>query len=252
MHITSWNVNGIRAVEKKGLIEFLKSDKPDIFCVQETKANPEQLTQSLLSPLGYTTYWNSAEKKGYSGTAIFSKIPLKVQEMNITRFDNEGRVLIAEVTIASNPFILINAYFPNSQNDGQRLEYKLDFCNEILLLCNSITKPLLLCGDYNIAHNPIDLARPKENENSPGYLPEERKWMTKFLDAGYIDTFRYFNQEPHTYTWWSYRAGSRERNVGWRIDYFCTNKKASPFIKKCIHQTDVFGSDHCPVSIDIT
>ena len=249
MKITSWNVNGIRAVAEKGFFDFLAQDNPDILCIQETKAEPQQLTKELISPLNYTSYWSSAEKKGYSGTAIFSKQKLEVKYMNIQQFDNEGRVIIADI----GNFILINAYFPNSQDNGKRLSYKLEFCNAMLELCNSLqkSKPIILCGDYNIAHKEIDLARPKENEGSPGYLPEERAWMDTFTQEGYIDTFRVSNNEPHNYTWWSYRAKARERNVGWRIDYFCTSQKFHKNIKNSSIQPDIQGSDHCPISIEL-
>lgn len=251
MRITSWNVNGLRAIEKKGFVDILKEDNADIFCVQETKAHPDQLSEEMLAPLGYHSYWSSAQKKGYSGTAIFSKEPLEVKTMNIDSIDNEGRVLIAEFHIGKKKCMLINAYFPNSQEGGKRLDYKLAFCKSMLEYCNTITMPLLFCGDYNIAHTEIDLARPKQNEASPGYLPEERAWMTAFIDAGYIDTFRTFNTEPHNYTWWSYRGGARERNVGWRLDYFCHNKQAHDFIKNCEIQDEIMGSDHCPVSVTL-
>ena len=250
MYITSWNVNGIRAVEKKGFTSFLESDNPDILCVQETKAHPEQLTESLLQPLGYHSYWSSAEKKGYSGTAFFSKTPLETRTMGIKEFDNEGRVIIADIQSSTLTYTLINAYFPNSQEKGKRLDYKLAFCDAMLEFCNSNPHPIILCGDYNIAHKEIDLARPKENGESPGFLPEERTWMTKFLDNGYTDIFRTFNQDPHQYTWWSYRGGARARNVGWRIDYFCTNAN-NDTIKKCMIQSDILGSDHCPLSITL-
>ena len=249
--IISWNVNGIRAVAKKGFLEFLQSSNPDILCIQETKAEESQLDQELAHPKGYYTYWNSAVKKGYSGTAIYSKKPLQVEHMKIERFDNEGRVLIAH----EKDWTLINAYFPNSQDQGKRLEYKLDFCKSMLTLCNKLTKDgkrVLLCGDYNIAHTEIDLARPKENEKSPGYLPEERAWMDKFINKNnYIDTFRMYCKDPFHYTWWSYRSAARERNIGWRIDYFCSNEKALDIIKNSIILDDVMGSDHCPIELTV-
>ncbi len=249
MNVISWNVNGIRAAEKKGLVEFIQSSNADIVCIQETKAHKEQLPTSLIAPEGYHSYWNSAEKKGYSGTAIYSKVPLSVEErVGKDIFDIEGRVLIAN----TQEFTLINAYFPNSQEKGKRLSYKLEFCNAMRELCNSITQkkqPLILCGDYNIAHTEIDLARPKENEESPGYLPQERAWMDSFISEGYTDTFRHFCKEPQHYTWWSYRAGARSRNVGWRIDYFCTNAYATPLIKESTICSDVMGSDHCPIQL---
>lgn len=251
MRITSWNVNGIRAAENKGLIEFLAKDNADILCIQETKAQPEQLTESLLAPQGYHSYWSSAEKKGYSGTAFYSKTPLEVSKMDVKEFDAEGRVIIADIKSKKKTYTLINAYFPNSQAKGARLDYKIAFCDAMLKLCSKISNPLIVCGDYNIAHKEIDLARPKENVENPGFLPEERAWMTQFLEAGNIDTFREFNQEPHQYTWWSYRGGARSRNVGWRIDYFCTNKLAAKLIKNCNIRADIMGSDHCPLTVEI-
>ncbi len=249
MKITSWNVNGIRAATKKGFLDFLAQDNPDILCIQETKAEPEQLTEELISPLNYMSYWSSAIKKGYSGTAIFSKKKIDVQYMNIQQFDNEGRVLVADIGYA----ILINAYFPNSQDQGKRLDYKLEFCDAMLNFCNSLqkSKPIILCGDYNIAHKEIDLARPKENETSPGYLPEERAWMDTFTQAGYVDTFRAANSNPDNYTWWSYRAKARERNVGWRIDYFCISPLLQKKVTQSNIQSDVYGSDHCPISLEL-
>ncbi len=257
MRIVSWNVNGIRAAEKKGFIDWLKKDAPDILCVQETKARPDQLSPELTHPLDdknqpYASYWASAKKAGYSGTAIYSKIePLDVQFLGNDDFDNEGRVLAAHF----KDFVLISAYFPNSQEAGVRLPYKLAFCDAMLSYCDNLVtqgRNIILCGDYNIAHTPIDLARPKENEQNPGYLPEERAWMNKFLDAGYADTFRHFhpNEEKH-YSWWSYRANARERNVGWRIDYHCVNQGFISRIKHARIRPEVMGADHCPVEIEL-
>ncbi|GHV18115.1 exodeoxyribonuclease III [Spirochaetia bacterium] len=256
--IVSWNVNGIRAVEKRGFVQWLKDESPDILCVQETKASPEQLSEDLLHPQDnkgkpYYAYWASAVRKGYSGTAIYSKTePLSVAPMGHTAFDDEGRVLQAEFA----DFVLICAYFPNSQDAGARLGYKLDFCAAMLELCNSLVakgKHLILCGDYNIAHTPIDLARPKENEGNAGYLPEERAWMDTFTAAGYVDTFRQQHPgETGHYSWWSYRMNARERNVGWRIDYHCVDQAFMSRIKNSIIRPDVQGADHCPIQIEIT
>jgi exodeoxyribonuclease-3 len=256
MRILSWNVNGIRAVEKRGFVEWLAKESPDILCLNETKAEPGQLSPELLNPpvqgKPYTAFWASAKKKGYSGVAIYTrKRPLDVRFMGKSEFDNEGRVLQAEF----KNFVLIAAYFPNSQDAAARLDYKLAFCAAMLRLCNRIVKEgkhFVLCGDYNIAHTPIDLARPKENEGSAGYLPEERAWMDKFTAAGYVDTFRHFHPgEGGHYSWWSYRAGARERNVGWRIDYHCVDPALVPRVKSSVIRPDVAGSDHCPVEIDI-
>ena len=257
MRILSWNVNGIRAAEKNGFVGWLVKESPDILCLNETKAEPGQLSEDLINPPvkspPYTAYWASAKKKGYSGVAIYTKVkPLEVYPMGIAEFDDEGRVLQAEF----KGFTLIAAYFPNSQDAGARLDYKLAFCDSILRLCNSLVKKgrhFILSGDYNIAHTPIDLARPKENEKNAGYLPEERAWMDSFTGAGHVDTFRHFHPgEVGHYSWWSYRAGARERNVGWRIDYHCTDRGFLPKVKSSVIRPEVQGSDHCPVEIVIT
>ena len=256
MKIITWNVNGIRALAGKGLLDWLSAEAPDVFCMNETKARPDQLTQELVNPVingkQYKSFWASAKKAGYSGVAIYSKTePLEVHFLGKPEFDDEGRVLVAEY----ENFTLITAYFPNSQDAGKRLDYKLDFCAAILRLCNSLVKKnrhFLLCGDYNIAHKPIDLAHPKENEGNAGYLPEERAWMDKFTGAGYIDTFRHFHPgETGHYSWWSYRMGAREKNVGWRIDYNCIDNNFLPKVKSSVIRPEVKGSDHCPVEIVI-
>ncbi|MDR0386954.1 MAG: exodeoxyribonuclease III [Treponema sp.] len=257
MKILSWNVNGIRAVEKRGFVQWLQDESPDILCIQETKAAPDQLSPDLIRPKDktgkpYFSYWASAKKKGYSGTAIYSKTePVDVKPLGIGVFDDEGRTLVADY----GDFVLICAYFPNSQDAGVRLGYKLDFCAAMMELCNSLTaggRRLVLCGDYNIAHTPIDLARPKENEGNAGYLPEERAWMDAFTGAGFIDTFRHFRPgEGGHYSWWSYRGGARERNVGWRIDYHCVDPGFISRVRGSIIRPDVRGSDHCPVQLEL-
>jgi exodeoxyribonuclease-3 len=257
MRILSWNVNGIRAVEKKGFLGWLSGESPDVLCLQETKARPDQLSEELLNPVDktgkpYKTYWASAKKPGYSGTAIFSKKePLDLKPLGIAEFDDEGRVLQAFF----KSFVLISAYFPNSQEGGARLGYKLAFCDAILKYCNELVKKerhFVLCGDYNIAHKPIDLARPKENEGNAGYLPEERAWLDSFTQAGHADTFRHFHAgEPNQYSWWSYRMNARARNVGWRLDYHCVDRAFLPRVKSSIIRPDVEGSDHCPVQIEL-
>jgi len=254
MRIVSWNVNGIRAIEKRGFFDWLKKDNPDILCLNETKAEPGQLAPHFLEPTGtsYTSYWASAKKRGYSGVAIYTKEkPLDVRFMGKPEFDDEGRTLVAEYSA----FTLIAAYFPNSQDERRRLDYKLAFNDAMLKLCNSIVKKgknLILCGDYNVAHTPIDLARPKANENSAGYLPEERAWMSKFLTAGFVDTFRHFHpDEKGCYTWWSYMGQARRNNVGWRIDYHCVNNDFLPRVKSSFIRPDITGSDHCPVEIHL-
>jgi len=256
MRILSWNVNGIRAVEKRGFVDWLVKENADIVCLNETKAEPAQLSQELLNPpvMGkpYFSFWASSKKKGYSGVAIYTKEkPEDVHFLGKAEFDDEGRVLIAEY----REFSLITAYFPNSQDERKRLDYKLAFNDAILKLCKSIVKKdrrFLLCGDYNVAHTPIDLAHPKANENNAGYLIEEREWMDKFLKAGHVDTFRHFHPgEAGCYTWWSYRSSARKNNVGWRIDYHCVDKDFMPKVKSSIIRAEVEGSDHCPVEISL-
>jgi exodeoxyribonuclease-3 len=249
--VLSWNINGIRAVAKRGFIDWLQNESPDMLCIQETKAHPDQLTEELLQPTGYKAYWASAERKGYSGVGVYSKAePLAVDLMGVDRFDVEGRVLKLEY----DRFVLISAYFPNSQDAGKRLEYKLDFCDSIHSLCRSLSdsgKRVLLCGDFNIAHKAIDLARPNENQGQAGFLPEERAWMDKFTGDGFVDTFRRFNQEGGNYTWWSYQTRGRERNVGWRIDYHCVNPALNESVTGARILSDVMGSDHCPVEVTL-
>ncbi|MDR0539568.1 MAG: exodeoxyribonuclease III [Spirochaetaceae bacterium] len=257
MRILSWNVNGIRAVEKKGFLQWIERENPDILCIQETKAAPEQLAPALITPCGsggtpYKSYWASAQKKGYSGVAIYTKTePENIAVLGDERFDSEGRVLQAEFP----GITVISAYFPNSQGAGARLPYKLDFCAAILEHCKKLVKQkknFVLCGDYNIAHTPIDLAHPKENEGNAGYLPEERAWMDTWTSSGFCDTFRHFHPgETGHYSWWSYRMNARARNVGWRIDYHCVNKGFLPAVKKAALCPDVTGSDHCPVELEL-
>jgi exodeoxyribonuclease-3 len=257
MRILSWNVNGIRAVEKRGFVPWLAAESPDILCLQETKAMAEQLSGDLREPRDnkgepYKAYWASAKRKGYAGTAIYSKVePLDLGYMGVEEFDDEGRVLQADF----KDFVLICAYFPNSQDAGARLDYKLRFCAAMLDLCDRLRdrgRHLVLCGDFNIAHTPIDLARPRENEGNAGYLPEERAWMDTFTAAGYADTFRRFHpgEEGH-YSWWSYRAAARARNVGWRLDYHCVDEAFLPRIRTAVIRSEVEGADHCPVQIEI-
>lgn len=247
--IISWNVNGIRASEGKGMFDWLQKESPDIFCIQETKAQPDQLKDHFHNQQGYNSYFISAERKGYSGVAIYSKEePITVSNMGIDEFDIEGRTIVAEY----KNFTLINCYFPNSQAEGARLDYKLGFNKALHKLAENYVaegKNVIICGDYNVAHKAIDLKNPKTNEKNPGYLPEEREWMDSFIDSGWVDTFRKFNSEPNNYTWWSYRMKARERNIGWRIDYFCTNKNFIDSIKESNILNKVMGSDHCPIEL---
>lgn len=248
--IISWNVNGIRAAEKKGLFDYLESESPDFLCLQETKAQPDQLGPEFLERDGYHPFFASAKRKGYSGTAIYAKSePEAVRMLDAADYDDEGRAIALEY----GSFVLVSAYFPNSQAEGKRLDYKIGFCDTMLTFADSIVesgKEVIICGDYNIAHKPIDLARPKQNENNPGYLPEEREWMSKFLDAGYVDTFRLFSQEEGQYTWWSYRMNAREKNIGWRLDYHCVNERARDRVVSSTISAEVMGSDHCPVVLE--
>ncbi len=251
MNIYSWNVNGIRAIEKKGELDnFFNSYDPDILCIQETKAQKEQLDDTLLNKKGYHSYIFSAEKKGYSGVLVYSKNePLNIYNSN-TEFDLEGRYIELEF----KNFTLINCYFPNSQDKGKRLDYKLAFNNMILNRVKELTNKninVILCGDYNVAHNEIDLKNPKKNTKNAGFLPEEREWMTKFLENDMIDTFRYLYPKEVKYSWWSYRMNAREKNVGWRIDYFCINKIFLDNLIDAQIINEVFGSDHCPIKIEI-
>jgi exodeoxyribonuclease-3 len=254
MRILSWNVNGIRAVQKHDFIKWLAAESPDILCVQETKAEPGQLNEELKSPVMpdgtvYQVFWASARKKGYSGTAIFTKKePSDVKTLGDAAFDDEGRVLQADF----GDFILISAYFPNSQGPGLRLDYKLAFCDAMLDLCGrhvAAGRHIVLCGDYNIAHRPIDLARPDANEGNAGYLPEERAWFDKWEAAGWTDTFRALHPDEVKYSWWSYRMRAREKNIGWRIDYHCVDNAFAPAVKEAKILNEVAGSDHCPVEL---
>lgn len=249
--ILSWNVNGMRSVLRKGFLEWFEKARPDILCLQETRVYPDDLTAEQRAPKGYTSYWMPAEKKGYSGVGVYvKKEPLSVSPLGKKEFDAEGRVQLIEY----KDYTIVNAYFPNSQPERRRIDYKLKFVSAIKRLCNKLVRNgthVILCGDYNIAHREIDLARPKQNENNPGYLPEERDAMTKFLKTGYVDTFRHFCPEPGHYSWWSYRANARAKNVGWRIDYHCVNKELLPRVADARIHDEVMGSDHCPVGIVI-
>ena len=246
----SWNVNGIRAIEKKGFVEIIREMDSDILALQETKARPEQLSQNLINIDGYHSFWHSAQKKGYSGVAVYSRQePLKVYYgIEQKEFDEEGRVLTLEFA----DFFLVNVYFPNAAHGLKRLDYKLDFNRRLLCFANGLAdkKSVVICGDFNVAHKAIDLKNPENNVKNPGFTPEERAWMDEFINAGYLDTFRKFYSGPNHYTWWSYRFNARARDIGWRIDYFCVDKKSENRIENVSILKDVMGSDHCPVSLD--
>jgi exodeoxyribonuclease-3 len=252
MKLLSWNVNGIRALEKKGFYSWFKKTSPDILCLQETKATPEQLPPHLRNTPGYYSYWSSAERKGYSGVATFTKEkPKDVKTgFGIEKFDKEGRIIVT----AYPSFILFNIYFPNGKQGQERLNYKLKFYDTFLAYADNLKakgKNIVVCGDFNTAHKEIDLARPKENEKISGFLPIERAWIDTFIDHGYIDTFREFNKQPEQYSWWDMKTRARERNVGWRIDYFFVNKEFMKYVKNAFIFQNVFGSDHCPIGIEI-
>lgn len=253
MKIVTWNINGIRASYTKGAKEFLHFDNADVFCLQEIKANADQFPEGLLQDFPYH-YIHSAQKKGYSGVAILSKIkPLSITYgLDEKKFDDEGRVLIAEY----KNYFLMNCYFPNGQRDHGRVPYKLAFSNKVLTTAQKLIKkyhkPIVICGDYNTAHQEIDLANPKSNSKTTGFLPIERQWMDKFVKLGFVDCFRHLHpEEIGAYSWWTYRGDCRARNIGWRIDYFFVSKLLEKNIQKCVHLDNVFGSDHCPVQLEL-
>jgi len=249
MKIISWNVNGIRAIAGKGLLKWLTKENPDIFCIQETKAHPEQLEPTLAQPQPYHAVFASAEKKGYSGVALFSKIKPRALKtgFGIKRFDTEGRIIIATYP----DFTLFNIYYPNGKQNKERLRYKMDFYDAFLDYIVKLKgkKPLIITGDFNTAHREIDLARPKENEKVSGFLPEERAWLDTFVGHGFVDVFRYLNPDKVEYSWWDYKTKARERNIGWRIDYFFVSADCIPIVTDFSHLTDIYGSDHCPLAL---
>ena len=246
----SWNVNGIRAVEKKGFITLLKDFDADIIALQETKAQEDQLSDELKNIAGYTSYWHSAQRKGYSGVAIYAREqPLSVLEgMGEPEFDCEGRVL----TLEFPSYFFVTAYFPNSADGLKRLDFKLRFNRHFQGFVQGLAgrKCVLICGDYNVAHKEIDLTNPDKNTKNPGFTPEERQWMDTFIESGFVDTFRMFNQDPGHYTWWSYRFSARAKDIGWRIDYFCVDSNHAHQVHEAVILKDIMGSDHCPVQID--
>ena len=248
--ILSWNVNGLRAALKKNFLSWFLKESPDILCLQEIKALVSQLPPEILYPPGYYAEWNSAERLGYSGVATFSKAkPLSVKKgFGIKKFDTEGRVLESEYP----EFTLLNIYFPNGKMSQERLDFKMDFYEEALKYFQRLRKKgkkLVVCGDVNTAHEPIDLARPKENEKISGFLPIERAWMDELVGRGFIDTFRVFNSDPGQYTWWDQLSRARDRNVGWRIDYHFISDDLRPNLEEALIRPEVMGSDHCPVEV---
>ena len=249
MKLISWNVNGIRACLNKGFLDFFNKENADIFCIQETKMQEGQIELKLE---GYYQYWNSAEKKGYSGTAIFTKVkPLKVfYGMGIEEHDKEGRV----ITLEFDKFYMVNVYTPNSKRELERLEYRMvweDEFRKYLLKLNE-TKPVIMCGDLNVAHEEIDLKNPKTNRHNAGFTDEEINKMTELLKSGFTDSFRYlYPEKENIYSWWSYMFHAREKNAGWRIDYFIVSKSIETQIKEATIYTEILGSDHCPVGLEI-
>ena len=250
--LLSWNVNGIRAVKRKGFLEWFYKESPDILCLQETKAQPEQLDADLLEPEGYHAYWNYPERKGYSGVVVYTREKPENITYNLgdKSLDIEGRVIVAEYP----GFTLMNIYFPNGKRDHERLDYKMAFYDVFLDYADKLRsegKKLVICGDVNTAHREIDLARPRANSTVSGFLPIEREWIDKLVTHGYIDTFRIFNKEPDQYTWWDMKSGARARNVGWRIDYFYVSEDLLSSLTGAFIMPDVMGSDHCPIGITL-
>jgi exodeoxyribonuclease-3 len=252
VRLASWNVNGLRAALRGGLLDWLDAERPDVACLQEVKARPEQIDAEVFERHGYHTYWHPAQRPGYSGVLTLCRSePVSVQ-LGLGRrdVDREGRVLQVEFP----RFVLLNTYFPNSQRDHTRLDFKLSFCRSIALRLGALRragKHVVICGDYNIAHRPIDLRNPRQNENNAGFLPEERAWLDRFLKRGWIDCFRQLCDEPGHYTWWSLRPGVRARNIGWRLDYFCIDEGLAKQLVRADHQPAVMGSDHCPVRLEL-
>lgn len=250
--IITYNVNGIRAAMGKGLIDWMKSTDPDILCVQEIKASPEQVGVFEFEEMGYHHYWYPAQKKGYSGVAIFSKQKPDnvVYGCGIKEYDDEGRFIRADYGDIS----VISVYHPSGSSGDDRQAFKMkwldDFANYVEALRKERPK-LIISGDYNICHKAIDIHNPKSNANTSGFLPEEREWFDKFVDLGYIDSFRFFNQEPHQYSWWSYRAGSRGKNLGWRIDYNMVTQNLEKNLRRSVILNQAMHSDHCPVMLEI-
>lgn len=252
LKIISYNLNGIRAAMRKDLLGWLKSENPDVLLVQETKAQPDQIDVSAFEEMGYKAYIHSAVKPGYSGVAIFSKQEpdLVVKGCGIEKYDREGRIIRADFGETS----IISAYFPSGSSGEDRQGFKMDFLQDIKPWAEDLLKQrpkLIIAGDYNICHNPIDIHNPVSNKNSSGFLPEEREWVTEFLKAGFVDSFREFHSEPHRYSWWTYRFGARKKNLGWRIDYQMVSKALAPSMVDANILESIVHSDHCPIVLEI-
>lgn len=252
MRLISWNVNGLRSVASKGFMDWFRDEKPDILCLQETKAWDEQLGEDVKDIAGYELHISRPDRKGYSGVATYTSVPVIDVDFGFSpRFDDEGRVC----TTRFKEFTLLNVYFPNGKASEERLRYKMEFNEEFLKHCSQLLdrgERLVVCGDVNTAHKEIDLARPKENSGISGFLPEEREWIDRFLDIGFIDSLRAFDDRPHLYTWWSMRSKARERNVGWRIDYFLVSEDLRGNMVSAGIMPEVMGSDHCPIYLDLS
>ena len=252
MRLVSWNVNGLRAAIRKGFWDWLKEDAPAVLCLQETRIQEAQLTSRMRHPPGYHTFWHSAERKGYSSVATFCRRqPLATHHgFGQAHFDVEGRVLINR----HPDFTLVNVYFPNGRRSHERVAYKIEFYDALLDFCTGLWEQgqkLVICGDYNTAHRPIDLARPKQNQKTSGFLPKEREALERWLDRGFVDVFRRLYPETEAYTWWTYRSDARARNVGWRIDYFLISEDLMSCVEDAAILGDVPGSDHCPISLEL-
>ncbi len=253
MKIISYNVNGIRAAIRKGFLDWLQEEKPDIICLQETKAAPDQVPVSEIESLGYQTYWEVATvKKGYSGVAIFSRLePQHVAVgMGVEKYDQEGRVIRADY----DNFSVMSVYMPSGTMGDVRQAFKMQWLSDFQSYINELKQKkanLIISGDYNICHRPIDIHDPVRNKNTTGFLPEEREWVSGFIDSGFIDTFRFFNQEPNNYSWWSYRAGARQKNLGWRIDYHMASAPMKDRLTNASILPQVHHSDHCPIVVEI-
>jgi exodeoxyribonuclease-3 len=253
MKMLSWNVNGIRAAQRKGFVDWFAQEAPDVLSIQETKASPEQLAAELTEVPGYHVYFSSAQRKGYSGVATYTRVePQDVAHgFSIEKFDSEGRILRMDY----GDFLLFNIYFPNGKSSDERLEYKMEFYDAFLEHLDQLRsegREIVVCGDVNTAHKEIDIARPKPNEKISGFLPSERAWMDQWVSHGYVDTLRLFHDEPNLYTWWDARGGARARNVGWRIDYFFVSSGLEDRVRDAFIMPDVMGSDHCPIGIEIS
>ena len=253
MKIITYNLNGIRAAMSKGLIDWISQVSPDVLCVQEIKANPDQVGDFEFEELGYHHYWYPAQKKGYSGVAIFTKQKPKHIEYGcgIKEYDDEGRIL----RIDFEEFSVMSVYHPSGSSGDLRQAFKMEWLGAFLNYINQLkaTYPkLVICGDFNICHKAIDIHNPKSNANTSGFLPEEREWMEQFINSGFVDSFRHFNQEPHQYSWWSYRAGSRAKNLGWRIDYNFVTDNLKNRISRSVILPSAIHSDHCPVLLEMS